>query len=270
MKKKTWWKTVLVVFISALHIIPLYITFIASVKEMGDFSSYWIPPKTFFFHNYILALNDGGMLDALKNTIIITAFSVVLIVMIGAMSAYPLARNNSKLNNIIIVLILGIMMVPPLSLLVPLYSFMAKLKALSTYWGITLIHLTFQLPLSIFLYSNFIKTIPKELDEAATIDGCSIFSVFYRIVLPLLKPVTATIIILSGVGVWNDYSFSLYFLQNPNMKVITLAISAFFAQTGTNLNAAAAAALMAVLPITVVYLSLQRYFVQGAVDSAIK
>jgi raffinose/stachyose/melibiose transport system permease protein len=82
MKKKTWWKTLLVVFISALHIIPLYITFIASVKEMGDFTSYWIPPKTFFFHNYVLALNEGGMLEALKNTILITAFSVVLIVVI--------------------------------------------------------------------------------------------------------------------------------------------------------------------------------------------
>jgi raffinose/stachyose/melibiose transport system permease protein len=270
MKKKTWWKTLLVVFISALHIIPLYITFIASVKDMGDFSSYWLPPKVFHFQNYILALNEGGMLTALKNTIIITAISVFLIVIVGAMASYPLARNQSKLNSIIIVLILGIMMVPPLSLLVPLYSFMAKIKAINTYWGIMLIHLTFQLPISIFLYSNFIKTIPKELDEAAAIDGCSIFSVFYRIVLPLLKPVTATIIILSGVGVWNDYSFSLYFLQSPNMKVITLAISAFFAQTGTNLNAAAAAALMAVLPITIVYLSLQKYFVQGAVDSAIK
>jgi raffinose/stachyose/melibiose transport system permease protein len=237
---------------------------------MGDFSSYWLPPKVFHFQNYILALNEGGMLTALKNTIIITSLSVFLIVVVGAMASYPLARNQSKLNGIIIILILGIMMVPPLSLLVPLYSFMAKIKAINTYWGIMLIHLTFQLPISIFLYSNFIKTIPKELDEAATIDGCSIFSVFYRIVLPLLKPVTATIIILSGVGVWNDYSFSLYFLQSPNRKVITLAISAFFAQTGTNLNAAAAAALMAVLPITIVYLSLQKYFVQGAVDSAIK
>lgn len=270
MKKKTWWKTLLVIIISALHIIPLYITLVSSVKSMQDFSSYWIFPKKFYFNNYIIALNEGGMLNAFKNTIIITFFSVVFIVFIGAMASYPLARNRSKLNGFIILLILGIMMIPPLSLLVPLYSFMAKLRAISTYWGIIAVQVTFQLPISIFLYSNFIKTIPQELDEAATIDGCSVYSIFYRIILPLLKPVTATIIILSGVAVWNDYSFSLYFLQKPTMKVITLTISSFFAQTGTNLNAAAAAALMAVLPITIVYLALQKYFVQGVVDSAIK
>lgn len=270
MKKKTWWKSLLVVIISALHIIPLYITLVASVKRMQDFSSYWVFPKKLFLQNYNIALNEGGMLNAFKNTIIITFFAVVIIVFIGAMAAYPLARNRSKLNGFIMILILGIMMVPPLSLLVPLYSFMAKIKAISTYWGIIIVQVAFQLPVSIFLYSNFIKTIPQDLDEAATIDGCSIFSIFYRIILPLLKPVTATIIILSGVAVWNDYSFSLYFLQRPEMKVITLTISSFFAQTGSNLNAAAAAALLAVLPITIVYLSLQKYFVQGVVDSAIK
>jgi raffinose/stachyose/melibiose transport system permease protein len=270
MKKSTWWKSALALFICVFHIIPFYITIVASLKKMGDFSSYWLLPKKFFIENYKIALNNGGMIIAFKNTIIITLFSILFIVILGAMAAYPLARNQSKLNGFILAAILAIMMVPPLSLLVPLYTLLGKMKAVSTYWGIISVQVTFQLPLSIFLYSSFIKTIPKELDEAATLDGCSIFSIFYRIILPLLKPVTATVIILSGVAVWNDYQFSLYFLQKPQMRVITLAISSFFGQTGSNLDAAAASAVMAILPITILYLFLQKYFVQGMVDSAIK
>jgi raffinose/stachyose/melibiose transport system permease protein len=270
MKKKLGWKTIFAVLISILHIIPLYITFNASIKKMGDFSSYWVLPKSFFLENYKMALTQGKMLLAFQNTIIITGVSIFFIVIVGSMAAYPLARNLSKFNNLVIILILAIMMIPPLSLLVPLYTFMAKLKAISTYWGIIIIHVTFQLPLSIFLYTNFIKTIPVALDEAASIDGCSNYSIFYRIILPLLKPVTATVIILTGVAVWNDYQFSLYFLQKSLMKVVTLAISSFFAQTGTNLNVAAAAAIMAVLPILILYIALQQYFVKGMVDSAVK
>jgi len=270
MKKKTWWKTLLAVIIALLHMIPIYITLVASFTRQGDFRSYWLLPKKFFFENYSIAVKTGGMMVAFQNTIIITFLSAILIVLIGAMAAYPLARNRSKLNKKVITGILAVMMIPPLSLLVPLYSVMASLKAISTYWGIVIVQVAFQLPLSIFLYTNFIKTIPIELDEAATLDGCSTYRIFYKIILPLLKPVTATVIILTGVAVWNDYQFSLYFLQTPDKKVLTLAIYSFFGQTGSNPNVAAAAAVIAILPITILYVFLQKYFVKGMVDSAIK
>ena len=270
MKKKQWRKSILAIFIAFIHIVPIYITLAASVKEMGDFSSYWTLPKKIFLENYIVAFKSVNLLIAFKNTIIITIVSVSITIVLGAMAAYPLARNRTRFNNFIITFILAIMMIPPLSLLVPLYSFVSIIKGISTYWGIIIIQVTFQLPLSIFLFTNFIKTIPKELDEAATLDGCSMFSIFYRIILPLLKPVTATVVILTGVAVWNDYQFSLYFLQKPDMNVLTLAISSFFAQSATDIHVAAAAAVMAIIPITVIYIFLQKYFVQGMVDSAIK
>lgn len=161
-------------------------------------------------------------------------------------------------------------MIPALSLLVPLYSLLVSCRAISTLWGIVPIHVTFNLPLAIFLYANFIGTIPRDLDEAAVIDGCSVFRVFDRIVLPLLKPVTVSILILTGVAVWNDYQFSVYFLQKPASRVVTLAIASFFGQTSSDPNVAAAAALLAVLPILALYVALQKYFVKGTVDSAIK
>lgn len=268
MKKKNISRILIAIPICILHLIPIYITIIASVKEMSDFSSYWVLPKKLFLDNYKVALEQGKMIAAFQNTIIITFFSVLFIVILAAMASYPLARNRTKLNKTVMKSILAIMMIPPLSLLVPLYSFMGSINAISSYWGIIVIHVTFQLPLSIFLYTNFITTIPAELDEAALIDGCSVFRIFYKIILPLLKPVTATVIILTGVSVWNDFQFSLYFLQSK--QVITLAISSFFGVSGANVNVAAAAAIMAILPITMVYIFLQKYFVKGMVDSAIK
>lgn len=269
-KEKIVWKTILAVFITLLHIVPIYIAFVASVKKQTDFTSYWLFPKNPFFENYIIAFRDGGVLTGLKNTVIITIVSGLLIVLFGSAAAYPLARIKSNFNRVVIAFITSIMMVPALSLLVPLYTFMVKLQAVNHLWGIVLVHLAFQLPLSVFLYWNFIKTIPSTLDEAASIDGCNQYSLFYRIILPLLKPVTVTVIILTCVNVWNDYQFSLYFLQKPDIRVVTVVISSFFAMTGSNLNVAAAGAMMAVLPMIIVYLFLQKYFVQGMVDGAVK
>lgn len=161
-------------------------------------------------------------------------------------------------------------MVPPLSILVSLYSVLVKINGVNEYWGIILVLVTFELPLSIFLYTNFISSIPKALDEAAAIDGSGPVRTFFQIILPQLKPVTASVVILTGVHCWNDYQFSLYILQSPKMRTIPLAIASYFSQTTSNINAAAAAALLAILPVVVVFLFLQKYFIRGMVDSAIK
>lgn len=260
----------LTVVIGLLHFVPLYISLNVSLKPKTDLSSRWMFPKEFHWQNFEYAADKAKIFLAMKNSAVITVVSIGIIVLVGAMAAYPLARNRSKFNARIMQFILAVMMVPPLSMLVPLVTIMTRLGAVSSYWGIILVLVTFQLPISIFLYANFVKTIPRELDEAALIDGCSRFSIFYRIILPLLKPVTATVTILTGVAIWNDFQFSLFLLQSPKMKVVTLAVSTFFAQSSTNLGAAAAAAITAVLPVALLFLFLQRYFIQGMVDSAVK
>lgn len=261
---------VLAILIGLVHFIPLYISLNVSMRPKSDLSSRWLPSKVIFWENYQFAAEKAKILLAMKNSCLITLFAMVLLIVVGSMAAYPLARNPSRLNRRILQFVLAVMMVPPLSMLVPLVTIMTNIGAVSTYWGIILVHVCFQLPLSIFLYANFIKTIPRELDEAALIDGCSRFSIFYRIILPLLKPVTATVCIICGVFVWNDYQFSLFLLQSPNVRVVTLAVSSFFAQSSSNLGAAAAAAIIAVLPVSLLFLFLQRYFIRGMVDSAVK
>ncbi len=130
--------------------------------------------------------------------------------------------------------------------------------------------LTFELPMSIFLYTNFIASIPTALDEAAAIDGCGPVRAFFCIILPQLKSVTASVVILAGIHCWNDYQFSLYILQSSVRRTVTLAISSFFSQTTSNLNAASAAAFLAILPVVFCFLFLQKYFIKGMVDSAVK
>ena len=119
-------------------------------------------------------------------------------------------------------------------------------------------------------YRNFISAIPEALDEAAAIDGASVLQTFFHIILPQLAPVTVSVIIMKGIGAWNEFAFSLYVLQKPKMYNITLTIKQYFSESSTDLNAAAAGALLGTLPTILIYLALQKYFVKGTLDSAVK
>lgn len=272
MKKlyKSLWIPAVAVIISALHFAPFFVLLNTSLKKMSDVSSRWKTPNYLFLDNYSEAIQNKDIGNAFVSTTIITVLAVLLIVFIGSMAAYPLSRRKTRANMFLKRTIMSVMMVPPLTILVPLYSTMVSLKGISTYWGIITMLVTFNLPLSIFLFTNFISAIPVALDEAASIDGCGYFLTYFRIILPQLKPVITSVVILSGVNCWNDYSFSLYLLQSPQIKTITMVIANYFSRYSNNMNIAAATAMLAVLPMVIVFIILQKQFVQGMVDSAIK
>lgn len=264
-------KNLISVFLIIFHFIPFYIIISLSFKAMGDQSSHWIFPfGRMTLEPYYYALERGNLGRSLINTLIITSVAVILITVIGSMASYPLARIKTKTNKWLLSLIVGVMMVPPLSVLVPIYKEMIFLGGVNTYWGIILLNTTYNLPLSIFMYTNFVKVFPVELDEAALLDGCSYFGIFPRIILPNLTPVMVSVFILSGINIWNDYSFQLYMLQKPKLRTITLAVSSFFSERASYLPAAAATTVLATFPVAIIYLVLQKYFIKGTVDSAIK
>ena len=269
-KGRSWWRIPVALVILAIFLSPFYILLSVAFRSPQDLSSYWIFPSELHLENFQNAIEEGDILLSIFNSLVITVGAVFLVTVIGALAAYPLARRRTKLNMGIKGFALGIMMVPPLSILVSLYSVMVQLQGVNHFWGIIIILVTFELPLSIFLYTNFISSIPNALDEADAIDGSGPVRTFFQIILPQLKPVTASVIILTGVHCWNDYQFSLYILQSPKLRTIPLAIASYFSQTTSNVNAAAAAALLAILPIVIAFLFLQKYFIQGMVDSAIK
>ncbi|MGN1166921.1 MAG: carbohydrate ABC transporter permease, partial [Lachnospiraceae bacterium] len=221
-KKNGLFRWPIVLIILLVYCSPFYILTAISFKPSTDLSSYWKFPTAPTLENFKTAIEQGGIFSALLHTIIITFVTVCLLVLVGSLAAYPLARNRSRLNKVIKSFILGIMMVPPLSILVPLYSILVDMGGINQYWGIILILLTFELPQAIFLYTNFIASIPTALDEAAAIDGCGPVRTFFYIILPQMKSVTASVIILTGIHCWNDYQFSLYILQSSKMSTVTL------------------------------------------------
>jgi raffinose/stachyose/melibiose transport system permease protein len=270
-KQKKRLLTMLAVVVSFLHIIPFYILLTTSFKQGNDFSSKWLLPDYVFFQNFSDAWKQANLGQALVNNMMITLIAVALIVVFGSLAAYPLARIQTNLNKFMYTLFVAALIVPPLTILVPLYNFVVDMGGLNTKWAIILMHVTFQLPVTIFLYTGFIRsTIPKELEEAAMIDGASQIGTFFKIIFPLLKPVTASVVIITGMFVWNDFQFSIFFLQKPEVHNITVALSQFFSQYQNNVGLVAAGSLLGMLPMVVLFLFLQKYFIQGLSSGSIK
>ncbi|MGE5223508.1 MAG: carbohydrate ABC transporter permease [Omnitrophica WOR_2 bacterium] len=263
--------TYLVAFLICItHLIPFYLLINIAFKTAQDTSSRWIPPKYIYLQNFVQVWLQARLGQALLNTFIITISSVGLVIFVGVLASYPLARHTTRWNNFIYTLSVATLIVPALVVLVPLYKLVVEIHGINTYWAITLIHTTFFLPTVIFLYTGFIRTIPRELDEAALIDGCNRYEIFFRIIFPLLKPVTASAIIVIMLGVWNDYRFSLFLLQRRSVQTVPLVLSQFFSQFQNNLPLAAAGSLLSMVPMTLIYLFLQRYFISGLAEGAVK
>jgi raffinose/stachyose/melibiose transport system permease protein len=253
------------------QLLPFYLAITTSLKPSDDMSSALIPRlKDLAWSNWTRAITEGGILNSVINSIVVTVFTTILVCVIGAAAAYPLARRATRGNKMVSAFVLSMMMIPPLSILVPLYSFLVKIGGVNQYWGIIVVLTATNLPLAIFLYTAFIKAIPSAIDEAGTIDGANKLQVFIRLILPMLKPVTATVVIMTGSTVWNDYALSSYILTDPDAQTIAPRVASFFSANTNNLGIAAASALIAAAPMIIAYLFLQRYFIAGMVAGAVK
>ncbi len=269
-RKKDWWKYLISIALLFIYLYPFFIIINVSLKPFGDTTSRMKFPDPVYWDNFKSVIAAGDIFVGIRNSLIVTVLVLILEIIVGCMAAYALARNQSKVNEVVRSLIMSVMMITPLTILVGVYSTMSKIHATSTYWGMVLLLSSFGLPMVIFLYTNFISSIPVALDEAAAIDGASNLQIFFQIILPQLKSVTVTVIILQGVGVWNEYTYSYYFLQKKDMQTITLVIKTFFSSVSNDYGSAAATAVIGMAPLIILYLFLQKYFIQGQVDSAIK
>lgn len=257
--------------VAVCQLLPFYLAINVSMKPQDDASSTLMPRlHDIAWSNWSAAITDGNIFQSVFNSIVVTGITTLLVCVLGAMAAYPLARRKTKFNGLISALILAMMMVPPLSILVPLYSLLVNMGGVNTYWGISLVLAATNLPLSVFLYTNFIKAIPSAIDEAGMIDGANKFTIFMKLILPTLKPVTATVVIMTGTTVWNEYALSGYILTDTSAQTIAPRVASFFAANSSNLGTAAAASLIAAAPMVIAYLFLQKYFIAGMVAGAEK
>ncbi|GLO67515.1 MULTISPECIES: carbohydrate ABC transporter permease [Oceanobacillus] len=269
-KRKITLSTFALIF-AVLHFLPFYILITTALKTKSDFSSKWVFPTEFSWSNFTEAWQVANLGNALLNTGIITFFAAILLIVIGSLAAYPLARRQTKLNRFMFMFFIAIMVVPPLAALVPLYQLVVNIGLMNTHEVAIFNNVASYLPLTIFLYAGFIRsTIPKSLEEAARIDGAGTFRIFFQIVFPLLKPVTASILIIACVYIWNDYQFAIFFLQDESVQTMTVALSRFFGENANNINLVAAAAIIATLPMAILFLLLQKHFVKGLATGSVK
>jgi alpha-glucoside transport system permease protein len=222
-------------------------------------------------HNYSSVINATGMGHAWVNSVIITVPATILPLTLGALAAYGFAWVPFPFRDTLFLLIVALMIVPIQTSLVPLLKLFANHGHLNNhYYGIWLAHTAFGLPLAVFLLRNFFVTLPKDLIEAARIDGASNLAIFRRIVVPLSVPALASFAIFQFLWVWNDLLMALIFVSDPSKQPMTVRIPYLLSTYGQEYNLLAAAAfLLMILPL-IVFFSLQRYFVQGLLAGSVK
>lgn len=253
-----------------LFLSPFYIIIVNSLKTKRElFESALALPSTFTFDNYTKAFSELDFLNTIFHSLLITVVSVSLIIVFASMAAWMLERTKSKISNIIFMMFIASMIIPFQAVMLPLVRLMGKLHLLSM-GGIMFMYLGFGASLSVFLYHGFVKSIPKELDEAATIDGCNKFQTFWYIIFPLLKPISITVAILNTVWIWNDYLLPSLVINKPDTLTIPLKTFFFFGQYTKQWNLALAALVLVVIPVVVFYFIAQKHIIKSVTSGSIK
>jgi len=256
---------------SLIAIIPFYILLqiaFSTPQQMSQ-SGVWHVPA-FTMENIVTAWKKSGLGHAMLNSAIVTVSGVILTVLVSSAAAYQIARFSSKFTRVAYNVFIFSMAIPGIISTVPLYLLMRRIYAINSLWGIILLCVTSSLPFAVFLYTGFIRAVPREIEEAAIIDGCSYFSALWRVLFPVLKPVTTTVILLNTVYYWNEYGRSVFFLQKKAVYTVPLAISTFIDTYSTRWDLMAGGAIVAMIPAVVVFLVFQKYYIKGLQGGALK
>ncbi|GMK48332.1 MULTISPECIES: carbohydrate ABC transporter permease [Paenibacillus] len=263
---------VVMVLLSLLFLYPLFLAIINSFKSFGEVMRDVIAlPTKLSFGNYEHVWNVINYPKLFLNNFVITGLGLVGIILVSSIAAYKLARTKSKWSGLIYMLCIMPMLIPFQSIMLTVLKLSQKLYITESTWGLGLLYWGFGAPLAVFIYHGFVKGIPKEIDESATIDGASGFRLFFSVIFPLLKSVTTTIVIIDVMWIWNDFLLPLLMVNgSPDTKTLTLAAYTFVGQYTSDWQYAMTAMVMAVLPSIVVFIFLQKYIVKGVVAGAVK
>lgn len=263
---------ILVYLLAAVFLAPFLISVLLSVKSPQETTGNVLGlPKTIHFENFAQAAEQAKIAQSFLNSIIITVGTVVLIVLCAAMAGYSIGRYyHKKTMKAYEMILMASMMLPFQTVMIPIYKMFKSLNMLNTHIGVILIVAAINLPFAVMLYTGFVKTLPIELEEAAKMEGCSNSRIFWRIIFPLLKPITFTIATLMTLWTWNEFNVSLLVLQKDAVKTIPIQQYVFFGQYSSNYNLAFAAAVLAMIPVIIFFLFAQKYIIKGLVDGAVK
>lgn len=260
---------ILLVFLSLFVLIPIWMILINSFKGPGEAGSFSLNlPTVWQFENYKYVFIEGRLFRGFFNSFVITMTSVFTVLFTGALASYVLSRRKSLITSLVFVLFLFGLVAPPQ--IVPTVKVLQSIGMHGSYPGIILFYSGIFLPFAVLLITGFIRSVPREIDEAALVDGCSPVKIFFRIIFPLLKPIFSTTFVLVFMFVWNDFNYPLYLLRNSRTWTIPLSVFNFTSAYGNLWNYVFANLIMASLPIIIVYFIAQKYIISGLAAGAIK
>ena len=263
---------IVMLVLAILFVAPFFLVITNSLKTTQEYliSRISLPTKINLVENYGSTIQLMGYPKVLLNTALITAFSLAGLIVFGAMAAYKLARVPGRLSTVIFFLFLSIMVVPFQAVMIPIVVMAKRLALINSIPGMVVLYWALCAPPAIFLYHGFVKTIPLEVEESVRLDGASGLRLFASIVFPLLKPVTATVAVLMGLQIWNDFLMPLLMLQKPTLYTLTLASMRFFQTYNTAWSNVLSAIILGCIPIVILFFLLQRYVMSGVMTGATK
>lgn len=266
MSRYTWRILLLelvLIFSGLLYLVPLYILVNVAITTTGSGGDPLTPTAHPTLENFARAWNEGHMQQAFFNSVLVTVFSVMGIVLLGALASYPLARVARRWSRMTYGFFLTGLLLPTLLALFPLYTMFRDLGLLGSIWSLVLLYIGTQLPFAIFMYTQFLRALPVDYEEAAALDGCSPLRAFWSVTLPLLRPVSGTVVILTSILVWNDFFAPLLYLSGSEQQTVPVAIFTFVGQYVSEWNVIFAGLIIGLMPILLFYFLLQRTIIKG-------
>jgi raffinose/stachyose/melibiose transport system permease protein len=262
--RRTFLLEIVMVAVAVAFLFPVYTLFTLSLKDPGQISRTPLAlPDPPTLDNFSNAWSAAALGPSLVNSTVITVVSLVALICLGSFAAYYLARVKSRLGyGLYVLFLLGIVL--PFQLgMIPLYELVTSLGLIGTHTGMIVFYTGIQLPFTVFLYTGFIRALPREYASAAQIDGASHLTAFTRVVFPLLRPITGTVLILNAVFIWNDFFTPLLYLGGSGFETVPVSVFAFVGQYVSDHGLVFAGLVLGALPIVLVFLALQRYVIKG-------
>jgi len=272
---RTNWSSVALLAISLVlgivFFFPIYFSIISAFKSNGEILRNAISfPSTLYLESFKYLWAETDFPKAMFNSAFLTLFAILGQILVIPMAAYAIERTNKKWTNLTYVYFLLGMMIPFQSYMIPLFRELKMIGVFGSLWGPIIVYISGSVGFGTLLYSSFLKGVPREIEEAAEIDGCSKVAIFWRIVFPLLGPVTASLVVLNGLGVWNDFLMPMLVLPSGQTKTMIVELFYYVGEYSSRWDMVFAGTVFSIVPVLIVFIALQKYFVKGIAAGATK
>ncbi|MGV7119029.1 carbohydrate ABC transporter permease [Paenibacillus kyungheensis] len=262
---------IITILLAIVFFFPVFFNLMSAFKSNSEILRNALSfPTSLYLDNFKYLLTETEFPRAILNSFILTGVSILLQILIIPMAGYAIERHNARWTNAIFIYFLAGMMIPFQAYMIPLFKELKMLGLYGTLTGPILIYTAGAVGFGCLLYTSFVKGIPREIEEAANIDGCSRYGIFWRIVFPLLGPVTASMVVLNGLGIWNDFLLPMLVLPSGDPKTMVVEIYRYIGEFSSRWDMIFAGTALSVIPVLIIFVTMQKYFVKGISSGATK